>query len=189
MGLRASASREPQAAVRIRSPARTPGEKIEGSRVRPLGLPLISRGQTFEVHALRNAVPAAAAGGGGCCCVCALCEARLTVPGRQKKHDKLVVKPRPTRNRYTRFLWCASTATPTLARKRREIFSSTISLGSCSRRGRLSSSSMVCRAPSVGPCALPPSPVTDDAGVWRQGPPDGGLADLRRVATPTVSCA
>lgn len=56
VGVRASASREPQAAVRIRSPARAPGEKIEGSRVRPLGLPLISRDQTFEVHALRNAV-------------------------------------------------------------------------------------------------------------------------------------
>lgn len=47
-------------------------------------------------------------------------------------HEKLVVKSRPTRNWYTRFLWCASTATPALARKRREIFSSTISLGSCS---------------------------------------------------------
>lgn len=52
VGVRASASREPKQRYVSGPPARTPGEKIEGSRVRPFGLPLISRDQTFEVHAL-----------------------------------------------------------------------------------------------------------------------------------------
>jgi hypothetical protein len=86
-----------QAAVRIRSPARTPGEKIEGSRVRPLGLPLISRDQTSEVHALRNAVPAAAACCRRCCRVRALYEARLSQDdGRSTRTSSWSLGPRGT---------------------------------------------------------------------------------------------